>query len=191
MIIDPEDYSLVRDYINTIKAQEAILWEGRMIPLEVKNTLFKDEILLIINLILLLIGISIATFLIHIGLTIIILSILLGAFLFILQQRQKDIQQNKLKYSKYLITSKQCILVHWYQQQIHINAVSAKSIKQVQTHRNTNGEIAVLFHTKQAINFEMSYFIDDKNTDFIGFINIGNQANRVTKIIREHLLQEK
>ncbi|MBL4651172.1 MAG: hypothetical protein JKY03_15690 [Aureispira sp.] len=97
---------------------------------------------------------------------------------------------NKLKYNRYLVTSKQCIFIHWYQQQIHINTLAANSIQKVQTDRNSNGEISVIFHTKQAVNFEMSYYIDNQKTDSIGFVNIGQQANKITKIIRAQVLRE-
>lgn len=191
MTIDPKDNILVKDYIHTIKQQEIVLWEGKMVPVEIKNTLLKDEILLIITLVFLLIGISIATFLIHVGLTLITLSILLGGYLFSLQKEQKTIRQNKLKYSHYIITSKQCICIHWYKQQIHINSIAAKSIQKISTYRTANGEISILFHTNYPIDFEMSYYTNNTKTDTIGFINIGRQASTITKVIRDQVLKEK
>jgi hypothetical protein len=72
MILDQEDYALVSAYIKAIKQQETVLWEGRMTPIDIKNTLPKDEVLLIINLVLLLIGLSIASFLPLFGFVLII-----------------------------------------------------------------------------------------------------------------------
>jgi hypothetical protein len=190
MILAPEDYALAQDYIKAIKQQETVLWEGRMIPLDIKSTPQVDEILLIISLILFSVGLSITVFSPALGLGLIISSVLLSSYLFSINKQQKATQYNKLKYNRYLITSKQCIFIHWHQHQIHINTLASNSIKKVQTHRNPNGEISVNFSTKQAVDFEMSYYIDNQNTDFIGFLNIGQQATKVTKIIREQVLRE-
>jgi hypothetical protein len=190
MILDLEDYALAEDYIKTIKQEEIVLWEGRMAPIGVKSILLKNEILLIITLLLLLIGLSIATFSPPFGYTLIILAALLGSYLFYLHQQQEITQYYKLKHSRYIVTPKQCVFIHWYQQQIHINTLLASSIQKVQTDRNSNGEISVIFHTKQAADFEMSYFIDNEKTDSIGFINIGQQANKITQIIRKKVLRE-
>lgn len=191
MILDLEDDVLAQDYIKAIKQQEHVLWEGRMVPIAIKSTFFKNEILLIVNLILLFIGLSISTFLPYFGFSLIVLAVLLGAYLFYLDKQQKVTQYYKLKHNKYIITPKQCIFIHWYQQQIHINTLAAASIQKVRTYRNPNGEISVVFHTKQAIDFEMAYYIDNEKTDSIGFINIGQQAQKITKIIREQVLRER
>lgn len=190
MILDQEDYALVSAYIKAIKQQETVLWEGRMTPIDIKNTLPKDEVLLIINLVLLLIGLSIASFLPLFGFVLIIGSVLLFRYLFNLQKQQKATQYYKLKHSKYLVTPKRCVVIHWYQDQIHINTVSATSIQKVQTYRTPNGEISVLFDTKPSSDFEMAYYIDNAKTDSIGFINIGRQANQITTLIREQVLKE-
>lgn len=190
MILAPEDYALALDYIKAIKQQETVLWEGRMVPINIKSKPQVNEILLIINLILFSVGLSITVFSPVLGFALITISVLLSRYLFSLNKQQKATQYNKLKYNRYLVTYKQCIFIHWYQHQIHINTLAANSIQKVQTHRNPNGEISVNFHTKQALDFEMSYYIDNQDTDFIGFLNIGQQANRVTKIIREQVLRE-
>lgn len=191
MILAPEDHTLAKDYIRTIKQQETVLWEGRMVPVEIKNAPQIDEILLIINLILFSIGLSIITFSPSFGGILILLSILLATYLFLINKQQKDTQYDKLKHSRYLVTPKQCIFIHWHQQEIHINTLSANSIQKVQTYRNSNGETSVIFHTKQAVDFEMSYYVDNEKTDSVGFINIGQDANKVVKIIREKLLRER
>jgi hypothetical protein len=75
-----------------------------------------------------------------------------------LQKQQKATQYYKLKHNKYLVTPKRCVVIHWYQDQIHINTVSATSIQKVQTYRSPNGEISVLFDTKPSSDFEMAYY---------------------------------
>jgi len=190
MILALEDYTLAQDYLKTIKQQEAVLWEGRMVPIDIKNILPKDEILLIVILVLFLTGISIATFLPHYGLAVVLFTAFLSGYLFLLQTKQKNIRYYKLKYNRYLLTKKKCIFIHWYQQQIHINSIPVNSIQEVQTYRTSNGEVSILFHTKPASNFEMSYYVDNEKTDSVGFINIGQQANRITKIIHEQVLKE-
>lgn len=190
MILDPEDHSLVQDYLKAIKQQETVLWEGRMIPIPIKNAPQIDEILIIVNLILFSIGLSILTFSIGFGSILILLAILLSSYLFSVNQRHKKNQYHKLKHNRYLLTKKQCIFIHWYQQEIHINTLAANAIQKVQTERSPLGETSVIFHTKQAVDFEMVYYIDNEKTSFVGFINIGKEANKITKIIREQILRE-
>ena len=56
MLLTLKDYTLAEDYIKAIKQQKTVLWEGRMMPIDIKNILPKGEILLILNLILFLRG---------------------------------------------------------------------------------------------------------------------------------------
>jgi hypothetical protein len=190
MILASEDHALAQDYIKVIKQQEQVLWEGRMYPIEIKSAPQIDEILIIVNLILISVGLSILTFSLVFGGILIALSLLLSTYLFLVNKKQKDTQYYKLKHNRYLVTPKKCIFIHWYQQEIHINTLAANSIQKVKTDRNSNGEISVIFHTKHAVDFNMSNYIDNEKMTSVGFINVGQEANKITKIIREQLLRE-
>lgn len=184
MIVDPRDDILINDYIHTIKQQEIVLWEGKMAPIELTNRWLKNEILFQLPLLFLLIGMAIATFLIHVGLTLMI------GYLFFLEKQQNLIRQNKLKYSHYIITPKQCIFIHCHKQQIHINNTPTHSIQKTSTYRTPKGEISVFLHTNQPTEFEMFYYTDHTKTSSIGFVNVGRQASTITKVIRDQVLKE-
>lgn len=190
MILDSSDYALVQDYIHIIKKQELVFWEGKMVEDFPKDNSTQDELFIIISLLTLLLGLSIATFLLHIGLTLMVLAMLIGYFSHYLKSLQEHTRKQKLNYTQYIITSKRFIFITEHQQKIHINSLYPKEIKKMSTHQNSDGELSIFFITQNPPKFHTYYYYSNQKTPFIGFINIGNAQQKVLSIIKNQLFLE-